>query len=460
MITEEHPMNTVSSREVWGHAVANITPSAMAAVTVALVAIHGGAFTWLAYLVTGLLMLGVAWQMGILARHFPSGASLFSYLAHGLHPVAGLVAGFSMILGYGGALLAAPLLGGLFFAEALRLVIPAPLFATEILVALALAGISWHLARRGAELSTRWGLWIELFSLACILLLAFWVLWRFGFRDPAQTDWGQWQMKPFLQALVLSLLAYGGFETAGNLVKDARRPQSIPGIMLSSVFLVGGFFVFMAYVETLAFAHLGQTLANSNAPLSHIARDLGLPELAIASDLAMFAAAFSASIATFNSISRIFAGMAERGVLPRPLARRHPRHATPSVALAFLAGIVLAGITTVALTHIRVLSLVDVFGTFTGLSFVLLYSLANLAATRYLFRSGNPWSWLSLGLAVITIPFLLAVLWGTVSPWPGGGVGLAVLAFAVTVAGSLTVGIVWARKAPQRLRRVLAMEPS
>jgi hypothetical protein len=63
-------------------------------------------------------------------------------------------------------------------------------------------------------------------------------------------------------------------------------------------------------------------------------------------------------------------------------------------------------------------------------------------------------------VGLITFPFLLGVLWVTVSPWPGGGVGLAVVAFAATVAGSLTVGIVWARKAPQRLRRVLAMEPS
>ncbi|MGC8467610.1 MAG: APC family permease [Acidithiobacillus sp.] len=460
MVTETRKTPSVSSREVWGHAVANITPSAMAAVTVALVAIHGGAFTWLAYLVTGLLMLGVAWQMGILARHFPSGASLFSYLARGLHPVAGLVAGFSMVLGYGGALLAAPLLGGLFLAEALRILVPLPFFPTENLIALVFTGVSWYLARRGAELSTRWGLWIELFSLACILLLAFWVLWHFGFRDPAQVDWGQWRLRPFLQALVLSLLAYGGFETAGNLVGEARRPQSIPQIMLSSVLLVGGFFVFMAYVETLAFARLGQTLADSNAPLSHIARALGLPELAIASDLAMAAAAFSATIATFNSISRIFAGMAERGVLPAALARRHPRHATPSFALALLAAVVLAGIATVALGHFRVLKLVDIFGTFTGLSFVLLYSLANLAAARCLFRAGSPWGWMSLGLAVLTIPFLLAVLWGSVSPWPGGGVGLAVLAFAATLTGSLILGWFWARKAPKRLLQVLAVDRS
>lgn len=448
----------VSTREIWGHAVANITPSAMAAVTVALVAIHGGPFTWLAYAVTGILMLGVAWQVGILARHFPSGASLFTYLGSSLHPIAGLVAGFSMILGYGGALLAAPLLGGLFLTEALRIFVPAPFFATGIGIALVYTLVAWSLARRGAELSTRWGLWVELFSLACILLVAVWVLARFGYSDPAQGRWNNWRAAPFAQALVLSLLAYGGFETAGNLAAEARQRQAIPRVMLSSVLLAGLFFVLMAYVETLAFAQLHRPLAGSNAPLSQIARGLGLPDLAVASDLAMAAAAFSATIATFNSISRILAGMARHGVLPTIFQRRHPRHATPVTALDSLAAVVLLGVFGVYLGRIPVLSLVDVFGTFTGLSFVLLYSLANVAAPRYLLVQSRRLAWFSLFIAILVLPFLTAVLWGTVHPWPQGPVGGAVLGFALTVAATLAVGIYWHRYRPERLQRVLDVE--
>jgi len=448
----------VSTREIWGHAVANITPSAMAAVTVALVALHGSPFTWLAYAVTGMLMLGVAWQVGILARHFPSGASLFTYLGSGLHPIAGLVAGFSMILGYGGALLAAPLLGGLFLTEAVRILVAVPMFRTEVGVAVVYALLAWFLARRGAELSTRWGLWVEIFSLACILLLAAWILARFGFSDPAQGRWNDWRAAPFAQALVLSLLAYGGFETAGNLAAEARQRQAIPRVMLSSVLLVGLFFVLMAYAETLAFAHLHRSLAGSNAPLSQIARGLGLPDLAVASDLAMAAAAFSATIATFNSISRILAGMARHGVLPRPLQRRHPRHATPVAALDSLVALILCGIIAVYLGRFPVLGLVDVFGIFTGLSFVLLYGLANVAAPRYLLAQNRRLAWLSLVIAILVLPFLTAVLWGTVHPWPHGPVGGAVLGFALTVAATLAVGIHWHRYRPERLQRILDMQ--
>ncbi len=448
----------VSIGEIWGHAVANITPSAMAAVTVALVAVHGGPFTWLAYAVTGVLMLGVAWQVGILAQHFPSGASLFTYLGNGLHPIAGLLAGFSMILGYGGALLAAPLLGGLFLTEALRIFVTTPFFATEIGVTLIYTLVAWSLARRGAEVSTRWGLWIELFSLACILALGAWALARFGFSDPAQWQWDNWQAAPFAQALVLSLLAYGGFETAGNLAAEARQQQAIPRVMLSSVLLVGLFFVLMAYVETLSFSHFHRPLAGSTAPLSKIASGLGLPDLAIASDLAMAAAAFSATIATFNSISRIFAGMARHGVLPAIFQRRHPRHATPVAALDTLAAVVLLGVFGVCLGRVPVLSLVDVFGTFTGLSFILLYSLANVAAPRYLLAQSRRLGWFSLTITLLVLPFLAAALWGTVYPWPRGPVGLAVLGFALTAVATVTVGIYWHRYHPEQLQRVLGVE--
>ncbi|HET9122008.1 MAG TPA: hypothetical protein VFN52_00765, partial [Acidiferrobacteraceae bacterium] len=46
----------VSALEVLGHTVANITPSAMAAFTVALVVADAGPHTWLVYAVIGAFM--------------------------------------------------------------------------------------------------------------------------------------------------------------------------------------------------------------------------------------------------------------------------------------------------------------------------------------------------------------------------------------------------------------------
>ncbi len=451
------PQPRASTREIWGHAVANITPSAMPAVTIALVAAHGGSFTWLAYLLVGVVMLLVALQIGVLARHFPSPGSLFYYLANTLHPIAGLVAGFTMIVGYGGALLGAPLLCGLFATAALQALWPALPSVVPVLALLTMV-VAYVLARRGVEISARWGLWVEWFSLACILLIAFWSLHYFGVRDPSQWQISALQPSHFLGALVLALLAYGGFETAGNLAGEATRPKTIPAIMVWAVLLVGIFFVFLAYTETLAFHAIGQNLGTSSAPLNQIALAMGEPWLGIVSDLAMATAAFSASIATFNSISRILSSMAQHGVLPEALARRNPRHGTPTNALTLLAVAVGIGISGFWIGQLSVLQLIDIFGTFTALGFVLLYALSNIAALRLLYQLQQRSRWLSMVITLLSVPLLATVLYGTVHPWPGGVIGITIPVFLGVICASTLWGLYWARFQPQRLAALLAKD--
>ncbi len=442
----------VSSREVWGHAVANITPSAMPAFTIALVAHHGGHWTWLVYAVVGGIMFLVSLQMGILARHFPSPGSLFFYLASALHPIAGVVAGFTMILGYGGALLAAPLICGLFGSSAIG-ALPGPGDGQALLYPLSLLTIltAFVLARRGVEISARWGLVVEWFSVGCILLIGFFIFGHFGWLDQRQFPAGLPQEKPFFSALVLALLAYGGFETAGNLSAEAEAPGKIPAIMYWTVILVAIFFVFMAYVENLAFDAMGKSLGQNSTPLDTIAMGMGKPWLATVTDLAMAAAAFSASVATLNSMSRILWSMSRHHVLPAFLQKRHPHHRTPTSALAFLAGLVLAGLFLVQASHFTILYMVNILGTFTALGFVLLYVLANLAAVRLLFRHQMRQRWAALVIALSSIPLLGSVLWGTVSPFPPGALGYSIAGFFLAILLSLAWGIYRYRTHPGHL---------
>lgn len=449
---------SVSPSEIWGHAVANITPSAMPAVTISLVAVHSGNFTWLAYSVIGMLMMLVALQIGILARHFPSPGSLFFYLSSALHPIAGMLAGFVMIAGYFGALAAAPLLGGLFLEQALAFFWPIHGIGWIALIAFVYLLIAWRLARRGIEISARWGLWVEIFSIACIVLIAAFTLGHFGWRDPAQWHFMQLQQGPFTQALILSLLAYGGFETAGNLAGETRAARTaIPKVMLFSVGMVGLFFVAMAYIEILAFAHIPSAIGNSPAPLNRIAEAIGRPWLGIFSDLAMATAAFSATIATLNSISRILFSMAGHQVISQYLHFRHPSYGTPTRALGLLAMLVLFSIVGVSVSDFSILSVVGTFGTFTGLAFLLIYSLANIATPLYLFRQKHVWRWFSLIVAVISLPLLLKVLEVSLWPLPAGGEGAATVLFVLHVLLILIWGLLWARFKPQKLQQLLEL---
>lgn len=447
---------SVSPGEIWGHAVANITPSAMPAVTISLVAMHSGNFTWLAYSVIGLLMLLVAVQIGILARHFPSPGSLFFYLGKALHPIAGMVAGFVMITGYFGALAAAPLLGGLFLEQALAFLWPVQGIGWIAVIALLYLLIAWRLARRGIEISARWGLWVEIFSIACIVLIAAFTLGHYGWRDPHQWDFSQLQQGPFTQALILSLLAYGGFETAGNLAGETRAARTaIPKVMLFSVGMVGIFFVAMAYIEILAFSHIPSAIGNSPAPLNRIAEAIGKPWLGIFSDLAMATAAFSATIATLNSISRILFSMAGHQVISPYLHFRHSLHHTPTRALGLLALLVITSTIVVSIAQFSILSVVGTFGTFTGLAFLLIYSLANIATPLFLFRQQHSWRWLSLIVSGISLPLLLKVLQVSLWPLPTGGEGVASVLFVLLVIIIFIRGLLWARYQPRKLHQII-----
>ena len=446
----------INVSELWGHAVANITPSAMPAVTISLVAIHGGSFTWLAYALIGVLMTLVALQVGILARHFPSPGSLFFYLSKALHPIAGMVAGFTMMAGYLGALAAAPLLGGLFVEQALRFFWPVSGVGWIAGIGVLYLLVAWRLALRGIEISARWGLWVEIFSILCIVFIAAATLWHFGWRDPAQWNFQRLHTAPLAQALILSLLAYGGFETAGNLAGETSAARTaIPRVMVLSVLMVGGFFVAMAYIEVLAFARIPTPLGDSAAPLNAIAKAIGHPWLGIFSDLAMATAAFSATIATLNSISRILYSMAGHGVIPRFFHHRDVRHGTPARALRVLSAIVLIGMAVVTLWKIPILSVVGTFGTFTGLAFLLIYGLANVATPWFLFRQRHAWRWISLIIACISLPLLIKVTAVSLWPLPVGGEGAASLLFIALVMVIFSWGLYWAAFRPERLRHIL-----
>ncbi len=452
------PGPQISSSEIWGHAVANITPTAMPAVTISLVAIHSGNFTWLAYAMIGVLMALVAVQVSMLARHFPSPGSLFFYLGKSLHPIAGMVAGFAMIAGYFGALAAAPLLGGLFIEQAMQFFWPVQGIGWIALIGALYLGAAWRLARRGIELSARWGLWIEVFSIVCIVFIAVMTVGHYGWRDTAQWQFARLHEGPLSQALILSVLAYGGFETAGNLAGETGAARtSIPRVMILSVLMVGGFFVAMAYIEVLAFAHIASPIGSSAAPLNAIARAIGDPWLGIFSDLAMATAAFSAAIATLNSISRIIYSMAGHQVITAYFHHRDPVYGTPVRALSMLAALVLLSLLIVAAENIPILSMVSAFGTLTGLAFLLIYILASIATPLYLFRQNHVWRWFSLLVALISLPLLLEVMEVSLWPLPGGGEGAATLFFVVLVLIVAGWGLIWARFKPQRLEKIVQL---
>lgn len=438
----------ISGIEILGHAVANITPSAMAAVTVSLVASDAGSFTWLSYLIVGVLMWLVAKQVAELASDMPAAGSMFVYLARALHPLAGVAAGWSMVGGYLGALLAAPVLAGAFAAKAFaftRIVIPAWPLAVVFSI------LSWWLAVRDIRIAARSSLIIEAISLLAMIAIGVVTLYRNGLIDPEQFDLRNLHWTGLLHAGTLTVLAYGGFETAGNLARESRDPeQSAPRAMTASVILVGVFFIFMAYATVAGFANDTHRLGDTTGPLNWLAVHERMPILGFLADFGMATAAFSATIATFNSIARIMYSMARHQVLPRRFAALHHVHRTPAMALAVL-GVTTTGFSVAMhIFDLPVLKMIDLFGIFTSLGFLVIYLLTLIAVPVHARRRGRSvpaLSWVALGIGA---PVLLRVLATNLYPFPPFPKNWVTIAFFAYLLLGMMVFHVWSRRAPER----------
>ncbi len=401
----ELSVNRVSFVEILGHTVANITPSAMATVTLSLVVAEGGLLTWAVYLVVGFLMLLVAAQVATLAQEVPAAGSLFVSLSRALHPVAGVLSGWCMTGGYLGALLAAPIIGGLFVAKALPLVgmaVPWPFVAVVFSV------VSWALTVRDVELATRYSLLIEAVSLAIIMLIGVVTLVHVGVFDRMQWH-APFEATPFFHAMTLSILAYGGFETAANFGREGRSPtRSVPAAILAAVLFSMAFYVFMAYAEMAGFANHPSMLAGTEAPLSALAVGEGLPVFAFLSDLAMAIAALSATIATLNSLSRLWYSMGRHQVLPAVFGGVGRRQ-TPSYALHVLGALTTVFALVAGVLGWSPLAIVNLFGVFTALGFIFIYVFAMVAVPVMRRRRGWPISWTATLALVTVVPLLLYV---------------------------------------------------
>ncbi|MEY2881429.1 MAG: hypothetical protein RLZZ15_3809 [Verrucomicrobiota bacterium] len=143
----------------------------------------------------------------------------------------------------------------------------------------------------------------------------------------------------WIEALVLLVFAYGGFEAAlipGGEMKNPRR--DLPLALLSGLATVA---VGYALIHFLAAAALPD-LAASKRPLADAARVFAGPAGATVIAIGAMLSILGWLAAQLLSAPRLTFALAERGDFPAPFARVHPRFATPHVSIVVWAALALA----------------------------------------------------------------------------------------------------------------------
>lgn len=249
-----------------------------------------------------------------------SGAS-YEWSRRFIHPFVGFIVGWLRIVGNISALV----LYALVLVQYWSMVVDLPARPTM----LAILAVFWLLNTRGITFVARGqGLMVFVLLVTCAVLVisAFSKGSAANFTPLLSHGWGG-----VLAAVALMVSLFMGIETAtevGEEVKDARR--TIPlGIGLSIVVTAAVYFL----VAAAAIGVLGAgKLGDSGAPLFDMAGatlgSWGQPLILLSATVAI-GTSLNANMLIF---SRFLFAMGRGGILPKALARIHPRWGTPYVA--------------------------------------------------------------------------------------------------------------------------------
>lgn len=333
--------STMGSVEVLAQSLAGIAPSAVMATGPVLVVLSAGNGTWLSYLSAMVLVLLIGLCVVQYGNHVASTGSLYSYVANSLGPGGAFATGWGLVIGYAFIAIVGVVGVGLYGSSLLEgLGIGAANRPGELLLFLLAAGGACAFAAAGIKLSTRLGLVLEVVSVSAILVLIAVVLGRHGLSDPAQTHLRGTASNGITFGIVLATLGFVGFESAAALGAEAKDPRTaIPRAVLSSAAIVGVLYVLAAYATIKGLG--AEALGTSSVPMDDLAEVAGLYGFRYVIDLGVTLSFFAVIIASVNAAARVLYTMAHEQMLPAPLARAHPRHRTPQVAILTLLPVVL-----------------------------------------------------------------------------------------------------------------------
>lgn len=449
--------NAIGLAPVLFQSITHMAPAAAVAFSIIFACTYAGGATPLAVVLALVACLFVAISIGQLARHLPSAGGLYTFSARGLHPTVGFFVAWGFMLAEP---IVAPLLY-LVFGNVLSVYLnnhfSTPLWLWAPFAAAAGIGV-WALVYRGIRISTEAGVAFGAFEIVVFLALAITLIFAAGSNNTLSVfnphtgnsaGWGS-----VFAGMVYTVLAFIGFEASAPLGEEAKDPhRTIPRAVILSCVLIGVFYLICYYGATVYFGpdkmadpKNGFFVFNGGDPWDGLAAKVWGP-VAILVLLAILNSAFANSNAGANAATRVGFALGRVGILPRQLARVHPRFKTPYMAIHVqgVVGIAVALILGFALYNVSSpgtpLNAFALLGTIATLIVVGIYILTNLANIVFYMREKRDemnvvWNLIvpAIGI-VIFIPVLVAAF-----GIDFGGLGIAGLTPPANAAPWVVIG--------------------
>ncbi len=428
-----------------------VAPAVSILFYVALLAPDVGIGVPLAFLVAAFFVVISAVVLVQLAKKIPSAGGYFAYTTETVHPRAGFLVGWFVLLYTPVGLVFIPVfLGSIIQQELIAnygLNLPWwAFFAASLLVTAACV-------YRGIVISGKALIVLGAFELVIVLGLA-----TFGLANPGHGGTNLQPFNPshlqgthgFYLAVILAISAYVGWEGAAPIAEEAEEPKrKIPQAMLICVGLVVLVYIYCMWGIIVGFgtatgAH-GLVSSAELPPLVVAHRVWGsLWWLAL---LALLNSVMASNIACMNIATRMWFDTARAGILPKALGTLHPRYKTPvnaillSLSLPLVVGLVLG----LAIGPSGVFSFFATMGPVTITFYYVMANVGVIRAYRGRWRSEfNPI--LHLIFPIVASIAFLWVLYKSFDPLPTGPAAWALpIAVAWFLLGVVVLIVMWRR---------------
>jgi APA family basic amino acid/polyamine antiporter len=364
----------------------------------------------MAWLIGGLIAICGAVSYGALARRMPLSGGEYLFLSRSIHPLAGFIAGWiSLLAGFTGAIAyAAITLEAYILPDLQRTDFPDNFVATLVILAATL--IHGIRVRHGTVIQNI-TVSVKLILIACFLIVA--IIgpapgtWE-GVRAYQAAGRPELSFTAFATTLMWISFSYSGFNAAIYVASEADNARVIvPRAMVCATLITTVIYLLLNSVFVLAPAP--GSIANQEAVAAIAAAALGGDTLAYVIRCIIVLALFTSVSAMIMIGPRVYAQMAEDGLLPDGL--RFTRH-TPDVSIAMQS---LLAIAVVWMTGLR--ELLSYLGFTLGISAAATVACLFVVARREPAAAGSlpgyPWA----PLCFIFFTLLFAGLAATRNPW-------------------------------------------
>lgn len=441
----------LSLPETIGQSIANIAPTLTPALNITVVAGLAGVQSWLSYLIATVACVFVGASISTLAKRHPEAGSYFVYIGRNFGPVAGALAGWSMILAYLTTAVAVvfgfPLFLGNFLA-----VFGVTLSTPELVFfSIAFLGLVTYAAFRDIQISSRVGLALETISIGIIIIITAIVVGKHGtIIDTKQLDLASMNFGGVKTAMAFAVFSFVGFESAATLAKESANPaRNVPFAIIGSAAAAGTFFTIMAYFMVLGMNDKADAIGGSASPFADMTTAAHLPWAAGVVYFAAMISAFACALACLNAGSRMFYSMGRYQFLHGSMGLVHKKHKTPYMAVFASSAITL--IVILAMLPLGFLNAFGLSGTIATYGFVVVYFAISITAPVDMYRAGVLKASHAIvgGLGALLMGF---VIYASLVPFPTAPFNTLPPIFA----GYMLIGLVWFLVLRARSPQVLA----